>query len=215
MTDRTFNQMLIIYAIVLPEELILSSGFQYTWRLTDDCQSTKVLFSPILRAAPWLGSFVEDKKNSNKLEKLQERAVRIVDEFHQVMKYCGKGPLLCLFLLSSSFLGTEMHKCIKETNPTQLNDLFSIQASDDQLCDSSRLIQPDFNNFKFGFKSVRYFGPKVWNVLPVDIKQSKSLSNCTTRITNGATAMLLTPWKRTFLIVSLFFYHVSKMMSLV
>ena len=64
-----------------------------------------------------------------------------------------------------------MYKCIKDTNPTYLNDLFSVQADDYQLRDSSRLIQPKFNTFKFGSKSSRYYGAKLWNVLPVDIKQ--------------------------------------------
>ena len=68
-----------------------------------------------------------------------------------------------------------MNKCIKETNPTYLNDLFSGQASDYQHRDSSRFIQPKCNTFKFGFKSFRHFGAKLWNVLPVDIKQSVSL----------------------------------------
>ena len=29
---------------------------------------------------------------------------------------------------------------------------------------------------KFGFKSFKYFGAKLWNVLPIDIKRSESLS---------------------------------------
>ena len=69
-----------------------------------------------------------------------------------------------------------MYKCIKETNPTYLNHLFCEQTSDYHLRDSIRLIQPKFNTFKFGFQSFRYFGTKLWNVLPVDIKQSESLS---------------------------------------
>ena len=100
------------------------------------------------------------------------------------MNSYAKGPILCLFLfIGFVFLGIEMYKCIKETNATYLNDLFCEQTSDYQLRDSSRLIQPKFNTFKFGFKSFRYFGAKLWNVLPVDIKQSESLSIFKTRIT--------------------------------
>ena len=100
------------------------------------------------------------------------------------MNSCAKGPILCLFLfIGFVFLGIEMYKCIKETNTTYLNDLFCEQTSDYQLRDSSRLIQPKFNTFKFGFKSFRYFGAKLWNVLPVDIKQSESLFIFKTRIT--------------------------------
>ena len=94
-----------------------------------------------------------------------------------------KGQYFASFFLSASLLGIEMYKCIKETNPTYLNDLFCEQTSDYQLRDSSRLIQPKFNTLKFGFKSFRYFGAKLWNVLPADIKHPESLSIFKTRIT--------------------------------
>ena len=124
-------------------------------------------------------------KNSNKLEKLQERALRLVfDDFSSSYEFlCERANNLPLSFYRVRFLGIEMYKCIKETNPTYLNDLFCEQTSDCQLRDSSRLIQPKFNTFKFGFKSFRYFGAKLWNVLPVDIKQSGSLSIIKTRIT--------------------------------
>ena len=74
------------------------------------------------------------------------------------------------------FLGIEMYKCVNGFNSTYLNDLFTAQSNDYNLRDSSRLIQPKFNTFKFGFKSFKYFGAKLWNVLPIDIKRSESLS---------------------------------------
>ena len=125
------------------------------------------------------------RKNSNKLEKLQERALRIVfDDFSSSCEFlCERANTLPLSFYRLRFLSIEMYKCIKETNPTYLNDLFCEQTSEYQLRDSSRLIQPKFNTFKFGFKSLRYFVANLWNVLPVDMKQSESLSIFKTRIT--------------------------------
>ena len=125
------------------------------------------------------------RKNSNKLEKLQECAPRIVfDDFSSSYEFlCERANTLPLFLYRLRFLGIEMYKRIKETYSTYLNNLLCEQTSDYQLRDSGRLIQPKFNTFKFCFKSVRYFGAKLWNVLPVDIKQSESLSISKTRIT--------------------------------
>ena len=125
------------------------------------------------------------RKNSNKLEKLQERALRIVfNDFSSSYEFlCERANTLPLSFYQLRFLGIEMYKCIKKTNPTYLNDLFCEQTSDYQLRDSSRLILPRFNTFKFGFKSFRYFGAKLWNVLPADIKQSESLFIFKTRIT--------------------------------
>ena len=93
------------------------------------------------------------RKNSNKLEKLQERAIRIVfDDFSSSYELlCERANTLPLSCYRLRFLDIEMYKCIKETNPTYLNDLFCEQASDYQLRDSSRLIQSILNTFKFGF----------------------------------------------------------------
>ena len=110
-----------------------------------------------------------------------------------------------------------MYKCIKETNATYLNDLFSVQASDYQLRDSSRLIQPKLNTFKFGFKSFRYFGAKLWNGLPVDITQSESLSILKTRITNWcySDSAGYGIGRENVLSVSLLFYYIFEVVSFV
>ena len=122
------------------------------------------------------------KKNSNKLEKLQERALcTVFNDFSSSFEFlCERANTLHLSFYRLRFLGIEMYKCIKVTNPTYLIDLFCEQTSYYQLRDSNRLIQP---KFKFGVKSFRYFGAKLWNVLPVDIKQSDSLSIFKTGIT--------------------------------
>ena len=138
------------------------------------------------------------RKNSNKLEKLQERALRIVfNDFSSSYEFlCERANTLPLSFYRLRFLCIEMYKCIKETNPTYLNDLFCEQTSDYELRDSSRLIQPKFNTSKFGFKSFRYFGAKLWNVLPADINNRRVYSCLKPELRNGVTAMLLRPWKR-------------------
>ena len=64
------------------------------------------------------------RKNSNKLEKLQERALRIVfNDFPSSYEFlCERANTLPLPFYRLRFLGIEMYKCFKETNPTYLND---------------------------------------------------------------------------------------------
>ena len=169
--------MLLTHVIVPLGKLIHLKGLQNTWRLIDDYHYTKVLSKTISHTVHWLGSFVEGK-NSNKLEKLQERALRIVfDDFstsYEIM--CERANTLPLSFYRLCFLALQMYECVNVFNPTYLNDLFTAQSNDYHLRDSSRLIQPKFNTFKFGFKSFRYFGAKLWNVLPINIKRFESLS---------------------------------------
>ena len=162
MTDWTLNLTLMIHVIVFPDKLILSSGFQNTWRLTDDCQCTKVLFSPTFRTAPWLGSFVVERIATS-LRNCKNVPPRIVfDDFSSSYEFlCERANTLPLSLYRLRFLGIEMYKCIKETYSTYLNDLLCEQTSDYQLRDSSPLIQPTFNTFKFGFKSCQVFRRQI------------------------------------------------------
>ena len=104
------------------------------------------------------------RKNSNKLEKLQEWALHKDFKWLYIELWSSvqKGQYFASFFLLSSFFMHEMYKCIKETNPTYLNYLFNVQARDYQLRDSNRLIQSQFNTFKFGFKSFTYFGAKCF-----------------------------------------------------
>ena len=120
---------------------------------------------------------------------------------------CERANTLPLSFHRLRFSGIEMYKCIKETNPIYLNDLFCEQTnvSDYQLRDSSRLIQPKFN-----------FGANLWNVLPVDIKQSESLSIFETGITKWCYSDAAKAGRENVLIASLhYFYYTFKVMSFV
>ena len=147
---------------------------QNTWRLIDDYLYTKVLSKAISHTVHWFGSFVEGKIA---ISLKNYRNVPFALSWMTSQRVSVKGQTLCLFHSIVFFLlGIEMYKCVNGFNPTYLNDLFTAQSNDYNLQDSSRLIQLKFNTFKFGFKLFRYFGAKLWNVLPIDIKRSESWS---------------------------------------
>ena len=58
-------------------------------------------------------------------------------------------------------------------NPQYMNDMLTRQRQKYDFRDSNRLIQPRFNTVKYGLKSFRYYGSKLWNALPIDIKKSR------------------------------------------
>ena len=72
-------------------------------------------------------------------------------------------------------LSIEMYKCVKGINPTYLNEMFSISASSYDFRNQSRLDQPKFNTRTFGYKSFKYFGAKLWNLLPSYLKNIEDL----------------------------------------
>ena len=117
------------------------------------------------------------KKNCAKLEKLQERALRIVfnDGHASYETLCESANILPLNVYRVLFLGIEVYKCVNGLNPKYMNDMLVIRPNADRLRDSSRAIQPRFSSVGFGFKSFKYFGAKLWNVLPITVKRSDNL----------------------------------------
>ena len=106
------------------------------------------------------------KKNCAKLEKLQERALRIVfnDGHASYDTLWDNANILPLNVYRVRFLGIEVYKCVNGLNPKYMNDMLVIRQNADRLRDSSRAIQPKFSSVGFGFKSFKYFGARLWNV---------------------------------------------------
>ena len=73
------------------------------------------------------------------------------------------------------YLAIEVFRCVKETNPAYLNEIFTAQDKPYNFRKSVILDQYEFKTIKFGYKSFRYYGSKVWNSLPADIQNSDDL----------------------------------------
>ena len=118
------------------------------------------------------------KTNLKKLEKLQERALATVycDKslaYEDMLKRSGQ---LCIRLNLIRLLAIEMFKCMNGLNPLYINDMFSSKDSSYNLRDNSRLMQPKFNTKRYGYKSFKYLGSKVWNCLPPYVKNVNDLN---------------------------------------
>ena len=67
------------------------------------------------------------KKNTSKLEKLQERALRLVfcDQTATYDDLLKRGNFLSLKAFRTRCLAVEVYKCVHGLNPTYINDLFT------------------------------------------------------------------------------------------
>ena len=113
------------------------------------------------------------KINLNKLEKPQERVLRFVfrDTTSSYEYLLTRGDFLPLSLYRIRCLGIEVYKCFNGLNPDYLNYLFKQPCQ--KYEDSHRLEQPKFNTFTYGLRSFRYYGLKLWNVLPFSVKNTE------------------------------------------
>ena len=76
--------------------------------------------------------------------------------------------------MSLKVLAIEVYKCIHHLNPPYLNELFQIKNVKYNLRDKSILKQDKFNTVKFGYKSFQYYGSKLFNMLPNNIKEAEN-----------------------------------------
>ena len=87
------------------------------------------------------------KCNLRKIEKLQERALRIVyqDSKLDYGSLIGKSGQLSLRMNMIRVLSIEVYKCVKGTNPDYLNEMFSLSNFHYDFRDQSHLEQLKFN----------------------------------------------------------------------
>ena len=126
------------------------------------------------------------KKNSEKLEKLQERAIRFVynDNCSTYDSLLIKANLLPLSIFRLRFLALEVYKSVNNSNPKYLNDMFTRRDCHYNLRNNDLVHQQKFKSYKFGYKSFQYYGAKLWNALPPEVKASNSLNIFKRKITD-------------------------------
>jgi len=119
-----------------------------------------------------------NKSEIDKLERTNKRALRFVT---------GKGNLsyedicchekeLSVYRKCIKTTAILMYKIRKGTVPEYLNDLFTTQNVQYNMRDADKFSLPQFKTIKYGKNSIRYLGAKLWNNIPLTIKQSSSLS---------------------------------------
>ena len=111
------------------------------------------------------------------LEKLQERALRFVfcDATASYEDLLERGIFLPLSVYRIRCLGIEVSKCFHGLNPAYLNDIFIQPSLKYSLRDSCRLEQPKFRTFTYGLRSFRYYGSKLCNLLPYQVKNTRDI----------------------------------------
>ena len=72
---------------------------------------------------------------------------------------------------------TEIYKSINNINPMYMNKILKLKKTSKVVPSNYKLNLdvPTINQVSFGDKSLRYYGPKIWNSLRFHIKSSDNL----------------------------------------
>ena len=117
--------------------------------------------------------------NNQKLEQIQERALRILfadynSSYLELLKRAGTATLLIQRL---RLIALAVFKSLHGLNPPCLNDMFTPKYVPYQLRDSSLLEQSLCRTTTYGLRSISYIGAKLWNDLPNDFKATTDFTD--------------------------------------
>ena len=110
-------------------------------------------------------------QNNEKLERIQERALRIVygdysSPYDDLLSHAKTHMLMVKRLRQMLF---EAFKSIGKKNSNCLNDMFEIKELEYALRKNVNVVQPKRRTVTFGLRSASYLGAKLWNDNPVHI----------------------------------------------
>ena len=117
------------------------------------------------------------KRKIKMMEKIQERALRFVyndfnSDYNDLLTRINKDSLHCQRLKAILVF---VYKCVHNLGPVYLNSLFEIKQCKYMLRNDFLICQPKMNTITHGINSLLYHGSKMWNVLPMYIKNATTL----------------------------------------
>ena len=126
------------------------------------------------------------KDSQQKLGKRNKRALRLAlsDYSSSYSDLPQKTKFTTVHIHSSRQLALEVFKTLHNLNPAFMKNYFIPKPSNYDLRKRDMLYIPKVKSTRYGNKSLRFLGPKIWNSLPDNIKLSNTINQFETLIYN-------------------------------
>ena len=137
---------------------------------------------------------------NRKINKLHERALRIVykNENLTFQELLDKDGSVTVHHRNLRKLATEMYKIKNHLSPLPMQALFSEKFNSYNLRNKPSWKRDNVRTVKYGTETIRNMGPKTWELLPNDIRDSSSLPEFKAKIKMwkpvGCTCKLCRPY---------------------
>ena len=114
---------------------------------------------------------------NNKINKLHERALRIVykDDDLTFQQLLEKDNSLTIHDKNLQKLAIEMYKVKHNLSPLPVTEIFTRLDNIHNVRNKECWEIPKARTVNYGIETIRYRGPITWDLLPSDIKESDSL----------------------------------------
>ena len=126
-----------------------------------------------------------NRTHNNKINKLHERCLRMIynDKRSSFKDLLEKDNSVSIHHKNLQALVTEMFKVYNKTSPEIMQEIFTIKEQGEyNLRNQEDFVVPHVKSVNFGFESIRYIGPIIWESLPHDLKNKATIDSFKTAI---------------------------------
>ena len=122
---------------------------------------------------------------NNQINRLHERCLRLTyndrqSSYDASLKRDGS---VSIYHRNIRTLAIEMFKVLKGLSPAVFNETFPVkQVKKYNLRHTSDFSVPHVRSINYGFESLAYLGPKIWELIPSDMKEIDSLNEFKNKI---------------------------------
>ena len=119
-----------------------------------------------------------DKTSDNRINHLHERALRTVynDNVSTFEKLLEKDNSVTIHVRNLRILATELYKTKENLAAPIMHEIFEQRNIQYNLRSQTDFQLGSVKTVKCGLRALRYLGPKIWNIVPFEIKNSETLA---------------------------------------
>ena len=119
------------------------------------------------------------RKTNKQINQLHERALRLIYNNYELTfeELLDKDGSFCVHHFNIQTLAIELYEVYNNLSESIFSDLFTRNTNNYNLRTTSDFLIPQINTVLKGSNSIQYFGSKIWNVIPPEIKYLNSFES--------------------------------------
>ena len=126
------------------------------------------------------------RKLNNRINKIHERSLRIVfdDNISTFNELLMKDNSVTIHERNIQNLAIELYKVLNRLSPQIMSLIFPTKENI-KYCSKNQFVTRNVRTVKYGTETLAHLGPKIWALVPDEIKSEKSINGFKMKIKNG------------------------------